>query len=359
VGVVTTTGSSVCHGANLLREHRHATGREVSWVTGVPRPCWPRPYTLCSIDAARGLLFENLECASVRGARSASTGAEAVVAREIVSLNVDRTSQHRCYWPHRSYDVLSASLMIPGLSASASALAQKPVSVVHGTDGLLWFTSSSPTIMDLVAIATDPIASRPHLDSQRLAYDAILREVRHDDINCSTRDASAAREHLHRLVDLITLYFSNFLLHHDTYEHVILKLVDTLHGDRISVAAMDQVITLVTTPGIIRWQREHDVILTKKKDVLEEIPPVRVPSVDVSEDLAATLRQSRAGAGCLGVGSTRATSFAAFATEVMVLKEWKFVMNKILLSRFSSAARRLGLPVEGMRRLTMSELLSD
>lgn len=340
--VATAAGGFACHGANILRMARS----DVAWITDVSGLDDIREGEELSIDngcVTRGAPRETGDTLppSWPGWRPKEVAIWDVALGDKV--------QRRCYWPHRQYDRLTRSVMQRGLEKSASELAGHPCQVEADEDGRLWFIGAESSLRYAEA-AADPVQSTGLLSQQLHVYEGILK----------TLDISAADVHgeLTRLHALITSYFSVHLLFHDTYEAALWKLRQSLkHQESASTRT---VYDALLTPRILTWTMENEELHTSK-DLLREATPFSMPGglpVGQGQEHARMVLQL---ADSLALSlTTDQRVLVAHCARVCVAKEWKFVLNKLLYSRFGHACAQISvqsrIPVDDLRSLDFSQL---
>lgn len=315
VALVSTRGNFAAHGVNLLRAHARNTGQQVTVLVGVP--ALPVPGSAVRITP--------------KGEMGADIGAVAPLfsKRRRSRTELDATTlvvKGRCYWPHRRYDTLTTSLMVPGLTADASALAGDAVSIRRTRTGHLWFSELAPSPSRLTQLALDGEFGVPRLQSQAGMYERLMAEVasaRHRGLALSLADVA----------HLIKEYFSIFIAFHDDYDEILSTLItDTRYSE-------------VMQSRLTEWMLSTGADMPLKKDLLEAGGALPLPPVLPTDDL---------NAAC----SPLECPSEQLAAAIFVVKEWKFFMNKLLFREFSVASRGLvrELGTEAVRSTPIDEL---
>src|SRR4029077_15422909 len=78
---------------------------------------------------------------------------------------------------HRTYEMLAASVMIPGLQQDCARLTGKRPTISHQADGSLWFSEDAPSVSWLTDLVGDPSAAGELIDDQLREHRQILLEV--------------------------------------------------------------------------------------------------------------------------------------------------------------------------------------
>jgi len=328
--IITEGGSFACHGANLLR----CADREITWITGVEDALAQIPPGASVRISGNGVSIG--ERPGVPTTVSLRRRLTPTRSREVVRWNPGDGTLTRNYWPHRTYDMLAASVMIPGLQQDCARLTGKRPTISHQADGSLWFSENAPSVSWLTNLIGDPSAAGELIDNQLREYRQILREV-------ATLDASrpSDRDGLRAMAALLGRYFSQFLLLHDTYEYVLADTAAALAqemDEETAASFMDSVMTC----GVLRWQLDLRLVLPIEKDLFQLRNPVPLPTLGPiddaqthASDAVTTLATSLGPA----VDTTLQTT-VEHAARVVVAKEWKFLLNKILFSRVGTFAAR-------------------
>lgn len=344
-GIVTEEGSFATHGANLLRSAFAFHGYLPVWITDVKGAC-------CLLYGQNELqLYSNGLVASTTSGSSAYEGSarERYIARpprEIIKLGTRSGELARAYWPHRHYDVLTASIMIPGLEDACRRITGRVCSIERSRDGILWFSGTAPSLQELKALAKDPRKSKSYLNQQIATYRELYRTLQSAERNGSQRTEFS----LHQFVKCIEVYFSVLLLYHNTYEDVFAKLAVLLHH-RVGDSGLDRVMNRLLHSKLSDWQLETRIALRNPKDLLAETSPVALPPFSVDDDLnaahvTAVQAINELASEYASTFSDSEKEYVQYASDVFVVKEWKFVMNKVLYSRFGSKASEMAAKLE-------------
>ncbi len=275
------------------------------------------------------------------------------IPREICEWDVSALPVvlRRCYWPHRAYDLLTASIMVDGLVRSATALGGAQVEVRLDDDGRIWF-SGAPAWTTLRSIALDPVSAWPLLRRQIDVYERILQQL--------PASPQPGGRRLAHLAGLLTDYFSAHLLLHDTYEsvfHDTRGALAAVWGEETALECMN----VLLAPPIVEWQLHADVVSRKDVFVNDKAlaPPRTGPHRQVIRHMRGVEEWLAHRRLSPGAEVRRAVRYAA---AVEVTKEWKFVMNKLLFSRLgetvSLLAGKAGRSLQEVRLMSWRELAS-
>ncbi|MFD4636572.1 hypothetical protein ACFWN2_04605 [Lentzea sp. NPDC058436] len=342
-------GSFACHGANILRSV--GTGRPL-WITDFTdihslrsgmRVTIDGDFVHLSPDAAGAFRYD-------RGQEWRKSSSHEFQEWDVTSRPAVVTAY--CYWHHRRYDRLTASLMVPGLTRSARSLGYQEAVVDHRLDGRLWFRAA-PSTADLERLAADTTRAPALLRHQVQVYDEILRSL--------SGPANTGHRRLAELCELLHAYFSVHLLTHNTYEHVLLELREHLRRGAPRTADLADLLDVVLTPDIVAWHRARQ--LDNHKDLLTDSTPVDLPDTTVTVAVERHVRRVYREYISLGdaLPPLDDDRLKLCATTIVV-KEWKFVLNKLIFSRFGAQAHELAerrsLDLAELRTMDHAELVA-
>lgn len=362
IGIVTESGVFACHAANILRAASAAGRSTPFWITdckGVYEIISGTSLT-CGMD---GKVSWNNWAETIPESHADTISysyrlPQTARIRDVVAYQIDTNRWWRCYWPHRQYDRLTASLMAAGLSHDVSFKCIKtPVEIYHGDDGLLWFDFSAPRTADLISTAVDVNKGSTLVERQITLYETIVNRLAHLDHN-----ESSYASKLIVLVPMIVDYFTSFMTFHKTYEYVYLELERQLLSF-VDENTLISFMNSVMVPEIIRWQQNSNLCLINKKDLFECTHIINAPNFSIRDDIKLTLNRVYNRSQCItSINSqTEINSYIIYAVNVAIVKEWKFYINKMLFSRFSNWVRpclsTLGVSCVELRELSIKDLL--
>jgi hypothetical protein len=327
--VVSAPTSPFCHAANVLR-YWSARGHNVAWrvsstLTADDRFCIVPAGSWLASSKELTLLAADGSCRQLptEKPRVSHAGELTIRALEADVGGVVAMGGKR-------YDRLTAALMAPGLSESAEAVAREPVDAIRLSSGHLALLSSRVARPALCEIATDPARAKRHLDTQQLVYEEIL-----DTWALQRTKEPLTRADLATAAGLIRQFFSVLLVLHETYTYVIQMCLDQLdpmmHDDLI----------LSAIPAILSWQCDAGALPSAQKSIFDTAGEMPTPPLDLKTDLALTTSAITKSVANRDLSLTWRMHFA----RVMVLKEWKFYIAKIVHRHFGRVFAALSTPV--------------
>ena len=337
VAVISSSGSPFAHGVNLLRAQLRLRG-------------------YCPA------LYGGINCEIINGAQVEIQPDGTIVANvmDVVKSNlsdgpIDYSLREvgsgsrlgRCYWPHRRYDVLTASTMIPGLEQDASRLARNEVTIERKGSGYLWFSSNSLSIAEMSTLARDPEILNLAVNQQVSVYTETLELIGHlRSIN------DRPQNNLHAIAQSFDGYFGNFLIFHNTYEQLLTSLCSSIPLGELSV---EKAFELVLNCQLNDWMVEAKLNVANRKDLLEHGSPLPLAPFTPFKDL----EQRRSSIASMTEGLSESTRILLQnASDVFVTKEWKFYANKVLMREFSFYLRQCATWTEDtLRGMSIREVL--
>lgn len=328
IGIITEESSFATHGANILRSFFLKTGTYIAWVSGVSHALinkfFGRTISI-NIDSIVTAFDEvkNINDKERFLTKNASAKYLSLQNKCLLEYNVSNKNYSVCYWPHRNFNYLTFSIMSKGLLNNMRLLNSKIDEIVLDENGRIWF-NNAPLISDFYRWASDIEFARPILDRQIDMYKHIFERLQN---KYSFRDLSK----------FIIEYFSVFLLFHDTYENVLIN-AHSFFVEEIGKYEADLFMDILMCCKLDDWMLEEKLVLVKRKNLLSDESIVPLPNFSIMDDIKITTERIKQYLIKKGKGDFFNENAQAleFYIRFFVAKEWKFVMNKILFTRFSN-----------------------
>ena len=332
-GIITEESSFATHGANILRCYYNQLGFEIAWISGVKREDIER-YLGKEIFISRNGEIGEITDEYCVSSISINTGKFEKVSyvpldrRSILEYNISLKKFAICYWPHRTYNVLTFSVMKEGLNKNLHFLGYTKASIDLDKEGHIWL-QNAPLVSELSAIAMDYDRALPLLLKQIDTYKEIYNRLQYP---TSFSD----------LIEMLIDYFSVFLLFHDTYEDVLVE-INLFLKNNFKESTVYHLMNVFMTCKVDEWMLNNNILLEKRKNLLSNEQVVPLPHFSIMDDIEySRLRFSNL---LLDLGGERFwlsnKNRLIFYIKFFVVKEWKFVMNKILFTRFSDYIRKI------------------
>ena len=264
--------------------------------------------------------------------------------KAIVECNLSKGIYSVCYWPHREFDNLTFSVMKAGLQKNMILLRADCTGIELDRNGRVWF-SNAPLIRDIREMALNIDFAFDILEKQIDTYQHIYTRL-HSPIS------------LNGIIQLLIDYFSIFILFHDTYEDVLVD-AKCFFEHYMSSSETASVMDMLMWCRLDKWMLDSGLILRKRKKLLSNEKEVPLPDFSISEDIGISLEKFITYIESIGKDSVVAQhyKYVEFYIKFFVAKEWKFIINKILFTRFSQKCQLLPLSFGQLELLDFSQLL--
>lgn len=331
-GIISEESSFATHGANILRCHFNKSTDNIAWVSGIK-------YS----DIAN--LFDEKVFITSDGRIGAFSGAECTYyikgndiqkkffyrpldKRSILDYNISNNSYEICYWPHRTFNLLTFSIMRKGLERNLSLFDINDVSIFMDKYGNIWFRNA-PLITTLSELAKNYEDAMPMLLKQINMYSNLYISLQH-------------RFCFADLIKMLVDYFSIFILFHDTYEDVLVD-ADLFFKKHLNQSVVFQLMNLLMSCKLDEWMLNNNILLEKRKNLLSTERIVPLPDFTIEDDIEYCIIRFSHILINLGIEDMwkKNKNRIEFYIKFFVAKEWKFVMNKLLFTRFSNYIRKI------------------
>lgn len=349
LGIITESSSFATHGANILRYYFTQTCGRIPWVTNVSKPL------------IKGLLGQEviIHCDGIVASAGTKSGRSGIFKksfqeeyisylplkkRAIVECNLSKGIYSVCYWPHREFDNLTFSVMRAGLQKNMILLRAGCTGIELDRNGRIWF-SNAPLIRDFREMALNIDFAFGILEKQIDMYQKIYTRL-HSPVS------------LKEITQLLIEYFSIFILFHDTYEDVLVD-AKCFFEHYMSSSETANVMDMLMWCRLDKWMLDSELLLRKRKKLLSNEKEVPMPDFSISEDIDISLAKFITYIESLGKDSVVAQhyKYVEFYIKFFVAKEWKFIINKILFTRFSQKCQLLPLSFGQLEILDFYQLL--
>lgn len=349
LGIITESSSFATHGANILRYYFTQTCSRIPWVTNVSKLL------------IRGILGQEviIHCSGIVTSAGTKNGRSSIFKKSfqkeyinylplkkkaIVECNLSKGIYSVCYWPHREFDNLTFSVMKKGLQKNMILLRADCTGIELDRKGRIWF-SNAPLIRDIREMALNIDFAFDILEKQIDKYQHIYTRL-HSPIS------------LNGITQLLIEYFSIFILFHDTYEDVLVD-AKCFFEHYMSRSETASVMDMLMWCRLDKWMLDSGLILRKRKKLLSNEKEVPLPDFSISEDIDISLEKFITYIESIGKDSVvdQHYKYVEFYIKFFVAKEWKFIINKILFTRFSQKCQLLPLSFGQLELLDFSQLL--
>lgn len=331
-GVISEESSFATHGANILRCHYNDSKNEIPWVSGIKRSDLADLFGEKVFITLEGKVcaFNNTECTNFKRQKNNEQKIASYVPlskRSILNYNISDNSYTICYWPHRQFNALTFSIMKEGLSKNLCLYGMTDPFIFMDINGNIWF-KNAPLISELSEVAKNCESGLPMLLKQINMY---------SDIHARLQGSFGFSD----LIEMLINYFSIFILFHDTYEDVLVA-ADSFFKMHLEQSITYQIMNLLMCCKLDGWMLNNNIVLEKRKNLLSGEKIVPLPDFSITSDIDYCIMRFSDFFISLGLEEFLIThkKKIEFYIKFFVAKEWKFVMNKILFTRFSDNIRK-------------------
>lgn len=346
-GVISEESSFATHGANILRCYYNKSRKKLAWVSGIKYSDIENLFgekIFITSDGGIGVFssaeytyFNNKENRIKKNISYCPLN-----KRSILDYNISNGSYDICYWPHRKFDLLTFSIMRKGLEKNLYLFGIDKPFVFMDDYGNIWFRNA-PLISQLSELAKDYDYALPMLLKQINLY---------TDIYIRLQNKFCFSDLTKMLID----YFSIFILFHDTYEDVLVD-ADLFFKRNLNELVSYQLMNMLMSCKLDEWMLNNNILLEKRKSLLstEKIAPL--PYFSITEDINYCIKHFSNILINLGFEDfcKNNKNRIEFYINFFVAKEWKFVMNKMLFTRFSNYIQK-AIPNVSFTELALKDI---
>ncbi len=345
-GIISEESSFATHGANILRCYFNNSRKEIVWVSGIKHidivDLFEKKVLITSYGQV--IAINNAKYTNYKKKKSNSKKVSYVPLkkRSIINYNISNDSYTICYWPHRQFDILTFSIMREGLSKNLYLFGLDTPHIFMDSNGSIWF-ENAPLVSELSELANNQEYAFPMLIKQINTYSDILTRLQRDYVFSD-------------LVEMIIDYFSVFILFHDTYEDVLVAS-NLFFKKHLEESIRYQIMNLLMSCKIDEWMLDNNILLEKRKSLLSTEMLTPIPEFSINFDIDYCIMRFYNFLVDLGYEKFWIIHEAQikFYITFFVAKEWKFVMNKILFTRFSDSIQK-ALPDISFAELSLKNI---
>ncbi|NBJ00310.1 hypothetical protein D3Z62_09120 [Lachnospiraceae bacterium] len=323
VGLLTCNSSFATHGANILRSYFNRNYCQFLWITNIKR-------TELEGYIGKRISIINGKLSFPMNERNDSFVRDIVLNpiknRTKIKYYISKGKMDVCYWPHRKYDIFTFSIMKKGLKKNYEWLFAKKTDVILDGEGRIWFSDGIP-LRSIIDLARNYETSELYLEKQVEVYHKII-------LNISSQMIFS------KCVELLIEYFTVFILYHNTYEYVLLDIyycAESAYGAEFA----NECINVFLFCCIDEWMLMHSLTLEKHKSLYASEPLTPVPNFSIYDDIKKKEKDiynyfEKSGKLVFYEQNRKKIQYWI---KVFVVKEWKFVINKILFTRCGKKIR--------------------
>jgi len=327
-GVISEESSFATHGANILRCYYNQSRKKLAWVSGIKYSDIVNLFdekVFITSDGGIGVFssaeytyFSNKENSIKKDVSYCPLN-----KRSILDYNISNGSYDICYWPHRKFDLLTFSIMRRGLEKNLYLFGIDRPFIFRDGYGNIWFRNA-PLMSQLSELAKNYDYAIPMLLKQISMYSDIYIRLQ-------------SKFYFSDLTKMLIDYFSIFILFHDTYEDVLVD-ADLFFKRNLDQSVSYQLMNILMSCKLDEWMLNNNILLEKRKNLLSTEKLAPLPDFSIVDDINYCIIRFSNTLINLGFEDfwNNNKDRIKFYINFFVAKEWKFVMNKMLFTRFSN-----------------------
>jgi len=343
-GIITEESSFATHGANILRCYYRNSKAIISWVSGITYANLFDLFGKKIFIASNGKIdfYNDNNYYNREKAERSFVSYVPMSKKSILEYNISNKTYSICYWPHRKFDRLTFSIMQKGLCNNLKLFGVNKPYITLDHKGNIWF-KNAPLISDLSLLAKNKDKAFIILQKQINLYQKIYYQLK-----CSYSFSD--------LIDMLIDYFSIFLLFHDTYEDVLVD-ADSLLKNCLEETHAIELMNLLMSCKLDEWILSNNLVLKKRKKLLSLDELVPIPDFSIVTDIDYCMNRYYNAFVNLGKEDLwmKYKNIIEYYINFFVAKEWKFITNKLLFTRFSNYLREI-IPNVSFSELSLMDI---
>lgn len=346
-GVISEESSFATHGANILRCRYNKSSKKLAWVSGIKYSDIVNLFgekVFITSDGGIGV-FSSAEYTYFNNKENhinKNVSYCPLNKRSILDYNISNGSYDICYWPHRKFDLLTFSIMRRGLEKNLYLFGIDKPFIYMDNYGNIWFRNA-PLISQLSELAKNYEYALPMLLKQINMYTDIYIRLQ-------------SKIYFSDLTKMLIDYFSIFILFHDTYEDVLVD-ADSFFKKNLNQMVSYQLMNMLMSCKLDEWMLNNNILLEKRKSLLSTEKLAPLPDFSITDDIDYCIKHFSNILKNLGFEDfwKNNKNRIEFYIIFFVAKEWKFVMNKMLFTRFSNCIQKT-IPNVSFNELALKDI---
>ena len=324
-GVITRKTSFAAHSANILR----GSSEDIAWITNVDielltvfvnsyifMDTFGNIYSASASDIAnfykREVLEESIKYSFLTPPHNDTS---------MVDYNLFSNEQWICYWKYNYFSKYIFSSLSKGIQNEFKEVFNCIPKVLRSNDGKIWIKTTI-THSQMIEYCCQPDQLLRYVKLVKKNYNEILYGL---SSNILTGD---------NLQKWLIQYYSSFTLIHRSYEFILYKLYEKIANDcsdKIAVKYMD----CLMSSKIDRWLVTNRDNINDSKEFMIREKLVPIPCFTIKEDLQEAFYKTESFFKQINLYTwyQRNRDFINPTIYMFVVKEWKFVLYKLLTSR--------------------------
>ena len=324
-GIITRKTSFAAHGANILR----GSDIKITWITNVDIDLLiPFENTYIVLDTL-GNIYSSSE-SDISSTYNLDKSDDTIKYRfsspplndtSIIDYNLFTDEQWICYWKYNYFSKYIFSSLSRGIQNEFAKIYNYTPLVKRTDDGKIW-VKTDITHSQMLEYCCHPNQLLRYMKLVKKNYTQILADM---SLNILTKN---------NLQKWLIQYYSTFTLIHRSYEYVLYKMYEKIASDcstEIAVKYMDYLMN----SKIDRWLVINHNNINNSKEFMIQEKLVPIPSFTIEEDIQEALHKTEHFFKQMDLLDWYQCHKDLINSGVylFVIKEWKFVLYKLLTSR--------------------------
>lgn len=325
IGIITRYTSFAAHGANILRGSKS----NIAWITNVDIDLLvPFDGSYVCIDL-QGNISSSLESDS-KIEKPSKSSFESIQYNflspplndtSIIDYNLTSSETWICFWKYNYFSNYIFSSINQGIQNEFRILFHHIPKVKKTHDGKIWI-NTNVTHSQMLEYCCNPQNLLSYMREVKHNYSQILKSMSQNVLTMAF------------LEEWLIRYYSTFSLIHRSYEYVLFKEYEEISKAHTSAIAVNYMDCLMNSK-IDRWLIEQHGIINNSKTFMVPEKLLPIPSFTIDDDIQEAIEKTDTffKNNSLSDWHHQNRTLLLSGCYLFVIKEWKFVLYKLLTSR--------------------------
>lgn len=354
-GIITRKTSFAAHGANILR----GSDNKIAWITNVDVDLLtPFEDSYIYIDS-QGNIFSSLESDSIVE-ESTIYPSESIHYNfsspplndtSVIDYNLNTNETWICFWKYNYFSNYIFSSLSQGIQIEFEMLFHHVPKVKRDGEGKVW-VETTITHNTMLKYCCNPQNLLNYMMKVKKNYTQILELMSQNILTTSF------------LEDWLIRYYSTFSLIHRSYDYVLYELYETISKAHSSTIAVNYMNYLMNSK-IDRWLVEQHGTINNSKAFMVPEKILPIPYFTIDDDIQEAIEKTETFFENNGLTAwyNQNSAIILSGCYLFVIKEWKFVLYKLLTSRcyhfYSQCVNLATIDIAESSYSEMEELYGD
>lgn len=324
--ILTKQCNFTSHAANILRAAN--TKRQIiDWIYGIDIEQISNYIGMNALFDGVQLRIKGVTCPFMLKTAKREYGESTNQAQ--ASLNLSNKHIRHCYYPTTHFSAFAFSLMKTSLEKELNTYFSA-IPNINLVDGVLEF-ENSPSLSEINDFACNVLLAEKYYMDMLENYSRIVELLRFNSWDFSS------------LCQAAEMYYSTFIVLHRSYDMLFRNMSRKLN-DEIAQCAQ-RICNEIMQSMIDLWLSSEDNVLINKKVFLQDEPVAKIPCFTVSDDVNDSIKRVKGAFLDLRLEEyyTNNEKWLKLHSIIFVLKEWKFVIYKIIFTHIKVIIEKSGI----------------